>query len=772
MHKTKSELWGDAISDPLLSSIERFQEAASKYPDNIALVCAHQDANLYGIPSTPYWDQEYGIAESASYLRWTYKSLQAGIDRLTAGLRAQGVKQGTAIITLLPNCAEFCLTWWAAMQLGAVMAPLDPRRLSNHEEVSHMLKTIIGEAAAQPPVVIAYESQYLQATAISSIATTARIVVRALEKPSKNDVISFRELMALQQREDQLKIVLREGLTDLHDGKYRDCSIVFTSGSTSLPKGVRRCYPLQTIATSATFDDPGFQTLPGDLWCAVAPNNHTVGTATMISPMANGAGVVYSGASFSAESTAEILKRERCSHILLIPTMVKMIADVMRDRGQGRTNLKALMIAASPPTADTLSDAFEVLGTRGVCVRYGSTEGIACTSKIARSAEEMLGKDGQTSVGGPARGTGVKICDPDLMGQDKPALPRGVAGEIHFSAPFSLPSLYIGQEDKELTCYVDNSGNRWFVTGDQGVIDDEGSLYVVGRYKDLIIRGGENISPLAMELCLASNPKLGANVMQVVGQPDEVAGEAPVVIIGGDFDTKKLENEIRQTIAREMGLMWVPHEIIHLKDLGLQEWPRTALGKLSKLILRKLVHQRYQDNLESARLAMAAKPEEKDHEHWSAHIVTTWARALGVDNESLALHAPVSEFADSLTIARVRGQIRREIPGQERLSARDMAENETVAKQINLVLRMLSGDGDAADLSEMEASKKGPPEVEDMVRLADTPSRQLANVGLGPLDNATGYVRAHQAARCPVDTQRWLRVERCTRCIPCPRLRE
>jgi acyl-CoA synthetase (AMP-forming)/AMP-acid ligase II len=183
----------------------------------------------------------------------------------------------------------------------------------------------------------------------------------------------------------------------------------------------------------------------------------------------------------------------------------------------------------------------------------------------------MMGKDGQISVGGPVRGTGVKICDPDLKGDNRLPLPRGVAGEKHFSALFSLPSLYIGQKDREDTCYVDKHGKRWFLTGDQGVIDDEGRLFVVGRYKDLIIRGGENISPVAMELCLASNPKLRSIAVQVVGQPDETSGEAPAVILAGDADPAKLENEIRQTIARRMGLMWVLHEVIHLKDLGLDD---------------------------------------------------------------------------------------------------------------------------------------------------------------------------------------------------------
>jgi acyl-CoA synthetase (AMP-forming)/AMP-acid ligase II len=736
MHKTQSELWGEPINnEPLPSWTEKFRETAGKFPDNIALVCAHQDASLYSLASTPRQNQDHGTAETAAYLRWTYKTLQVGIDQLAVGLHSQGVRPGTPIITLLPNCAEFVLTWWAAMQLGAVVAPLDPRRLSNHDEVSHMIQTTVGEADAQPPVIVAWGHQYLEASAFRSLGTTARIIVQPFDGVTKGRIISFGQLMAPTAKGDASNSIARKDSADVRDN-HKDCSIVFTSGSTSLPKGVRRSYPLQTISTTATFDGPGFETQPGDLWCAVAPNNHTVGISSMVSPMAYGAGVVYTSASFSAEETADIWKREQCSHIILIPTMVKMIADVMRDRGQERTQLKALMIAASPPTADTLHDAFEVLGAKGVCVRYGSTEGISCTSKVARTADEILGKDGQISVSGPARGTGVKICDPDSAGQDRSPLPRGVAGEIHFSAPFSLPSLYIGQDDNEQTCYVDSDGKRWFVTGDQGVIDDEGKLYVVGRYKDLIIRGGENISPLAMEVCLSSNPNLSSIVMQVVGQPDETSGEAPVVILAGDADPKRLENEIRQTIARNMGLMWIPDEVIHLKDLGLEDWPRTALGKLSKLSLRKLVHKRHFDSLEKARIAMASQSVKKDDQRWSDHVLATWARAVGIENEILDLHKPTSEFADSLTVARVRGQIRREIPGQERLSARDMAENDTVAKQIDLVLRRLNGSGGRVDVAEDDEGKRGPPGVEDMVSIATPPIRHIANTRVGPLDNA------------------------------------
>jgi acyl-CoA synthetase (AMP-forming)/AMP-acid ligase II len=367
MDKTKSELWGGPVAGPLPSWTETFHGSATRYSDNIALICAHQDAGLYDIPSTPHWDRESSTTTNTPYLRWTYSNLKTGVDRLAAGLRARGFRPGTAIITLLPNCAEFVLTWWAAMQLGEVMAPLGPRRLANHEELSHMLQTIIGEAGTQPHMVIAWDTQYLEATAFKSLKTTARIVVGPLDQTTKETITPFAQLMAPVVDHHGLNITHHgKDSADIRDGIYRDCSIVFTSGSTSLPKGVRRSYPLQKIVATMRFKGPGFETLPGDLWCAVAPNNHTVGISGIISLTAFGAGVVYLSAAFSAESTAYFLERERCSHIISIPTMVKTIADVMRDRGQGPTQLKTVVIAASPPTEDTLHDAFKVLGAKAV----------------------------------------------------------------------------------------------------------------------------------------------------------------------------------------------------------------------------------------------------------------------------------------------------------------------------------------------------------------------------------------------------------------------
>jgi len=172
-----------------------------------------------------------------------------------------------------------------------------------------------------------------------------------------------------------------------------------------------------------------------------------------------------------------------------------------------------------------------------------------------------------------------------------------------------------------------------------------------------------------------------------------------------------------------MGLMWVPQEVIHLKDLGLDDWPRTALGKLSKLNLRKLVRQRYHDNLARVSSEMAIKSDKSDHRYWRAHVLSLWARAVRVENETLDLRKPISDFADSLTVARVRGQIRREVPGWRRLSTQNMAENETVAKQIGLVLRRLNGNADVVEESEMGGNQTGPPDVDDVVHLTIQPDK-------------------------------------------------
>ncbi|KAJ5165653.1 AMP-dependent synthetase/ligase [Penicillium coprophilum] len=716
MHKPLSEVWGEAPPGQLPSIVEQFHDAIAKYPDNIALVCTHQAANLYGI-SSPHSDVPAAGAESAPYLRWTFLNLRQGVDRFKAGLKSLGVRKGTAVVTLLPNCAEFVLTWWAAIELGAVMASLDPRRISNSSELAYTLKTIMMATNNEPPVIVSLNAEYLSSPALASVAPRAAVVVSA-EKSQTHTL--FKDIMAIPQRPGDN--TSREYGHQYLSPNDRGC-IIFTSGSTSMPKGVLRSRELQASLARNVFRTPGYETLPGDLWCTVTPNNHSISSTGTVSSMLVGAGVVIPGETFSAEATAKALVRERCTHILMVPGMINLIAEYLEDdTSRMRTSLKAVMLAGSPPTTNNIETCFEGLGTRGVCIRYGSTEGVACVSDIVTSAQELIGEGGGLSVGRPAAGDGVKICQVGETAHLGVPLPRGTAGEIHYSAAWGEHSMYIGWQDTKDTCYIDEKGKRWLITGDEGVIDEQGQLYVVGRLKDMIIRGGENISPAAIEARLANNPKLASKSVQIVGQPDSISGEVPVAIIASSPEFSETVAEIYRTIREDMGLMWAPHEVIHLEQLGLQDWPRTSVGKIHRVTLRQLVQKRYQDRLaeEAAREASDQSDLVWNERRVREEILAIWASSVGLEEDQLPLNVSISQYADSLSVARVRGHLRRVIPGLKKLSVRDVSGDDTLSAQIDLIIRRWSG-GNSLDVQE-DTEIEGPKSADDMVHTVAQPA--------------------------------------------------
>jgi acyl-CoA synthetase (AMP-forming)/AMP-acid ligase II len=716
MRKPLSEVWGDGPLDQLPSIVEQFHDSVANYPENIALVCTHQDADLYGI-SGPCPHGQTNAAESTPYLRWTFKDLKQGVDRLVAGLESLGVKKGTAIITLLPNCAEFVLTCWAAMELGAVIAALDPRRLSNSSEVSYMLETIMVATNNELPVIVAFKPEYLNAPTIESVPLRAAVVVTTAGVSQSH--ASFKDIMALPRLpNDNTNGNFEHKYISPTDG----ACVIFTSGSTSLPKGVLRSRERQASLARDVFQTPGYKTLPGDLWCSVTPNNHSVGSVGAISPMLVGAGTVFPGEGFSAAATAQTLVREQCTHILLVPGIVNLIAEYMAENtGKMRTSLKAVMLVGSPPTTNNIHTCFDVLGTRGVCIRYGSTEGVACVSDITANAQELIGDGGQLTVGRPMGRDGVKICRPNETGKLGVPLPRGTAGEIHYSSAWGAQTMYIGTEDTKDTCYTDEQGKRWFITGDEGVIDEQGRLYVIGRIKDMIIRGGENISPAAIEARLANNPRLASKSVQIVGQPDPISGEVPVAIIANGPDFHDTVAEIYRTIRDDMGLMWALHDVIHLEQLGLGDWPRTSAGKIHRVTLRKLVQERYQDRLaeEAAREAASQSDPAWNERRVRDEILRTWASSVGLEEDQLPFDVSISQYADSLSVARVRGHLRRVVPGLNKLSVRDVSGDDTLSAQIEIILERWRG-GNSQDSRE-EAEIEGPKSADDMASPSPIP---------------------------------------------------
>lgn len=242
----------------------------------------------------------------------------------------------------------------------------------------------------------------------------------------------------------------------------------------------------------------------------------------------------------------------------------------------------------------------------------------------------------------------------------------------------------------------------------------------------MIIRGGENIAPAAIESRLAENPNLSRLAIQIVGAPDPIAGQVPVAVIEASAERLKLvAKEIHDTVLAKMGPMFVPTQILPLQELGLATWPRTTTGKIKKPPVADAVEKllRQQEDSESRN---DVGPGGSKIKFKQSLVIRIWSRSVGLPEASLSLQQPIAQFADSLTIARVVRRIRRQIPGCASLSAQELMRAETIMEQSELVARLADARGEAGRESEplfrpTHVERDGPPGVDDMVRLFDSP---------------------------------------------------
>jgi acyl-CoA synthetase (AMP-forming)/AMP-acid ligase II len=252
----------------------------------------------------------------------------------------------------------------------------------------------------------------------------------------------------------------------------------------------------------------------------------------------------------------DTLWREKCTHATLVPTMLHALLSVKATHGQKLEYLKHVLFGGSLLTPAVLKSCVDELGAQAVENAYGMTEGTIISTGAQSNPMNMV-KGDDVSVGTVLDGTGLKACIPDEI----TPVPRGIPGEIHFHSEYLTYDGYIGLKSDDF--YTDAKGKRWFKTGDQGIIDHDGRVFIVGRYKDMIIRGGENISPSAVESAIGLMPQLKGILVQVVAAPDDIAGEVPVAVVQGDV-TPELAQDVQDAVIKTIGTIYVPDEVISL----------------------------------------------------------------------------------------------------------------------------------------------------------------------------------------------------------------
>jgi acyl-CoA synthetase (AMP-forming)/AMP-acid ligase II len=679
-----SEAYGGDWVDSPPSIWQRLARSASQHSENLALASLHQPADLYGRKSL-----------TNGHLQWSYAQISSVTNSFSMGLKAHGLTSKSALVTFLDNGVEFGLSVWTAHKLGIPFVPLNPRNLLNATEARHML------AVADATVIIvgsAESAALFDALAYHSERTLLKIVAG---DATLDGWISLSALLRIDVEPNGETIPTSYDPNDtmvdslLTRDSHNDDTVVtvlFTSGTTSLPKGC----PHTNRTLNAFMKNLALGGCSSnDVFCGVLPNNHAMGYFYVLHFFCEGGSVVYPSPTFQADQMAKALKAHLCSHACLVPTALHSLIDVAEQDGLTFPALKDVCLAGASITPRNLRQVVDTLGSQAVSTGFGMTEGSPIWTAAIPDPETLISGD-ETISGQASPGTYIKICASDSM----QPLPRGQPGEVHESGPGVIAD-YMGKDVGSESFYTDGD-RRWFRTGDRAIMHSDGRVSIVGRYKDMIIRGGENIAPAAIEAILNRMPGVEA---QVVGAADPIAGEVPVAIVRrlplDGITPMSLQEEVRNS----MGLLYVPDEIMTLHDLGLDDYPRTMSGKVQKSTLRNLVAA-----FRKHRGSDIAQPDKKS-KSIEETVLHVWWRATGIAPESLDKEAPTSNFADSITVMRVKDMYRKELGVT--LSTREMAAHENLQEQI-IMLQFRSNPASRRDSGHQPLAVTSPPSLEDI----------------------------------------------------------
>jgi len=504
-------------------------------------------------------------------LRWSWAELRENSDRLAAGLHALGLRKGERLGIWSPNRSEWILAQYATARLGVILVNINPAyRLS---ELEYALNKVGCRAIISAPAF--KTSQYLQMlqTLAPELATCEPGRLRAAKLPQLEFVIrmgdektpgmlNLAEVQALATPQGVAQARAASAELDRND----PINIQFTSGTTGNPKGATLTH--RNIVNNARYVAAGMKLGPDDRLCIPVPLYHCFGMVMgSLVCCTTGATMVFPGEGFDPQATLAAVQEERCTALHGVPTM--FIAELglpdfaAYDLGALRTGI----MAGSPCPVEVMKHVNAEMHMTEVTIAYGMTE----TSPVSfqSSTDDPLDRRVST-VGRVQPHLEVKIIDAEGR-----VVPVGEKGEL-CTRGYSVMLGYWGDDERTADAVRDG----WMHTGDLATIDAEGYGNIVGRVKDMLIRGGENVYPREVEEFLFRHPKIAQ--VQVFGVPDKRYGEevaAWIVLKPGESAT---EDEIRDFCRDQIAHYKVPRHVRFVPEL-----PMTVTGKAQKFVMRQ-----------------------------------------------------------------------------------------------------------------------------------------------------------------------------------------
>jgi len=493
-------------------------------------------------------------------LSLTYREVHNRSLRLAAGLRGRGVGPGDRVAVQLPNWSEFAVIAAAIARLGAVMVPIMP--VYRRVEVGYVLDDADVSVAVTASVF--KEFDYLgmyRALQAERPALHSVVVVRDDEAETSDRVVT---LAATTADVDPAATEAEIGAPVGPDDPF---VIVYTSGTTARPKGC--VHTFNTYVSGAHALAVAFGYRESDVQFGPSPVTHTTGLVTSILlPLVSGAATHLMADWEPRRGLAEIA-RYRCSVSVTATTFIQMLLDAYDPDRDDASSLRVWVSAGAPIPRAVVERAQALLPNAKILSLYGRSENLATTTcTVDGDPEHAL-----TSDGAALPYASVKVVDE--LGAEVPA---GSEGDIAYRGPTHMLG-YLGRPDETAELFTPDGYSR---SGDLGVMDADGYVRVTGRTKDIVIRGGMNISVREVEDLLAAHP--GVRNAAVVAMPDELLGERVCCyLVATDPASPPTLAEIKAYLQdRGIAVQKTPERLEVVTEL-----PTTATGKIQKHVLRQ-----------------------------------------------------------------------------------------------------------------------------------------------------------------------------------------